>query len=181
MGRRRNSVSRRSTGISMKKSAATAGSSRSRTATSWSQSSWARSVRTLCAGGPVICLSPHCLPNHRDLNIPFAANHIDSHVAFLPHQQQIDGGPTHSQVVNPQFTKRSGQVGTGEAYPLVDTADLEAKAGPSSGRGGGRGSRQSGLRQRLWGQAATSFARVCESPLAKSVTSCPILTNSPVR
>src|ERR1035438_9072270 len=157
MGRRRNSISRCSTGISMKRSAATEGSSRGRRATNWSQSSRERSVRNLPAGGLGICLTPQLLFNNQDLNIPIAMNHADTHVTLLPYQQQIGGSAAYLQVVNPQFTKRGRQLRTCKTDSPVDAADLQTQAGLKKKKHGSGRPRLRGTGDRI---KNGTFARV---------------------
>src|SRR6266511_853037 len=42
--------------------------------------------------------------HHQALDVPVTAQHIDAHVLLMAHQEQIDGRPSHLEIVNPQLT-----------------------------------------------------------------------------
>src|SRR6266511_2254593 len=42
--------------------------------------------------------------HHQALDVPVTAQHIDTHVLLMADQEQIDGRPSHLEIVNPQLT-----------------------------------------------------------------------------
>jgi hypothetical protein len=39
--------------------------------------------------------------HHQDLDVPVTAQHIDAHILLVADQEQIDGRPSHLEIVNP--------------------------------------------------------------------------------
>ena len=64
--------------------------------------------------------------HHQDLDVPVTAQHIDAHVLLMADQEQIDGRPSHLEIVNPQLTQGDWQVWTGEVYLRFRAIDFQA-------------------------------------------------------
>jgi hypothetical protein len=64
--------------------------------------------------------------HHQDMDVPVTAQHIDAHVLLMAGQEQIEGRPSHLEIVNPQLTQGDWQVWTSEIYLRFRAIDFQA-------------------------------------------------------